>query len=167
MSNLTKLKDIVKNPSGLDSLANYMGEVPEDKWLCVLTRSRDSDCLTESNWRIALKMLGGESDSVRIDRFGHWACGWWESLSVLSGSAAHKIGEEIKEKIDRYPVLDEEDWSNLEADEASELWESFSTKDRIDWMRTNYGSMYFHSLSDLIGCARGKYFCGNAGELLG
>ena len=163
---LTKLSKIVKNPSGLDSLSNYMGEVPEDKWLCVMTRNRDSNCLTESNWRTAIKMLGGESESVRIDRFGHWACGWWESVSVLEGSDAQAIGEKISEKIDSYPVLDEEDFSNLEEEEAQEVWESFSTRERIDWMRENYRNMNFHSLSELIGCAKGKWFCGYASELL-
>ena len=164
--NLPKLSKIVENPSGFDSLSNYMGEVPEDKWLCVMTRNRDSDCLTESNWRTALKMLGGESDSVRIDRFGHWACGWWESMSVLDGSNANKMGIEIREKIDSYPVLDEEDYSTLEDEQAREVWESFTTKERIEWMRKNYRYMNFHSISDLIGCAKGKYFCGHASELL-
>jgi len=60
---LPLLRDIVKNPSGFDSLSNYMGEVPEADWLCLLTRNRDSDCLTESNWRTALKELGGEGES--------------------------------------------------------------------------------------------------------
>jgi len=51
-------------------------------------------------------------------------------------------------------------------EEAQEVWESFSTKERISWMRENRNQMNFHSLSDLIGCARGKWFCGYASELL-
>lgn len=167
MSNLTKLKDIVKNPSGFDSLANYMGEIPDFEWLCVMTRSRDSDCLTESNWRTALNMLGGESDNVRVDRFGHWACGWWESLSVKDGSPAHAIGEGIKDKIDSYPVLDEEDFCELENEKAQTLWESFRDKDRIEYIRKNRSQFEFSSFEDLLGCVRGKYFGGYASELLG
>ena len=58
---MQKLSDLIKNPSGLDSLDNYAGEIPEDKWHVVLTQSRDSDILTKSNWAVALEELGGES----------------------------------------------------------------------------------------------------------
>jgi len=163
---MKRLKDIVKNPSGLDSLSNYMGEVPESEWLCVMTRNRDSDCLTESNWRIAIKMLGGESDNVRIDRFGHWACGWWESLSVKDGSPAHSIGKDITQKIDSYPVLDEDDFCQLEEEQAQEIWESFNDSERIDYIRQNRSQFEFGSLGGLLGCARGKYFSGYASELI-
>jgi hypothetical protein len=163
---MRKLIEIVKNPSGLDSLSNYMGEVPEADWLCVMTRSRDSDCLTESNWRVALRMLGGESDNVRIDRFGHWACGWWESLSVKDGSSSHSIGQDITEQIDSYPILDEDDFSEIEQEQANEVWESFNDKERVEYIRDNRSQFEFRSLGDLLSCARGKYFCGYASELL-
>jgi len=96
MTNYLKpLKEIVSNPSGWDSLDNFAGEIPEPEWLFLLSRSRDSDELTESNWRCALKQLGGESENVSIDRFGHWACGWWESLSVREGSPEHEKAKVI------------------------------------------------------------------------
>lgn len=164
---MRKLIEIVRNPSGLDSLSNYMGEVPDSDWLCVMTRSRDSDCLTESNWRVAIKMLGGESENVRIDRFGHWACGWWESLSVKDGSSSHSIGQDITEQIDSYPILDEDDFSELEEERAQEVWESFNDSERVQYMRDNRSQFEFRSFGDLLSCARGEYFCGYANELLG
>ena len=48
------------NPSGYDSLANFLGEVPSKDLLVLMSRNRDSDLLTESNWEIALERLGGE-----------------------------------------------------------------------------------------------------------
>jgi len=167
MKTLTPLKEVVANPSGWDSFSNYAGEIPEADWLCVMTRNRDSDCLTESNWRTALKLLGGESESVQIDRFGHWACGWWESLSVKDGSVSVPIGEKIKTKLWSYPVLDEEDWSNLEMEEAGKVWKScFNNKERIKYIREHYSDMTFHSFADLLSSARGEFFAGNPSEIL-
>jgi hypothetical protein len=164
---LTPLRDVVKNPSGWDSLSNYLGEIPEPEWLCVLTRNRDSECLTESNWRCALKQLGGEGDNVTIDRFGHWACGWWEALSVKAGSPQHRIAQEITSALSDYPVLDEEDWSNLESEEADRVWQDcYRDSDRIEYIREHRNQFDFYNYAELLGCARGKYFCGYANELL-
>jgi hypothetical protein len=164
---LTPLRDVVKNPSGWDSLSNYLGEIPEPEWLCVLTRNRDSDCLTESNWSCALKQLGGEGDNVTIDRFGHWACGWWEALSVKAGSPQHRIAQEIKSSLSDYPVLDEDDFCNLEQEEAGRVWQDcYRDRDRIEYIREHRNQFDFYNYAELLGCARGKYFAGHAGELL-
>jgi hypothetical protein len=164
---LTPLRDVVKNPSGWDSYSNYLGQIPEPEWLCVLTRNRDSECLTESNWRCALERLGGEGDNVQIDRFGHWACGWWEALSVKAGSPQQRIAQEIKSSLSDYPVLDEEDWSNLESEEADRVWrDCYDYIDRIEYIREHRDQFHFRSFADLLGCARGKYFAGYASELL-
>ena len=66
MSELMLLSEVVCNPGGFDSLANYVGEVPDDGWLYVLSRTRDSDALEESNFRVALKRLGGEGENVEV-----------------------------------------------------------------------------------------------------
>lgn len=164
---LKPLREVVKNPSGFDSLANYLGEIPEPEWLCVLTRNRDSECLTESNWRCALEQLGGEGDNVQIDRFGHWACGWWEALSVKAGSPEHRIAQEITSSLSDYPVLDEEDYCNLEQEDADRVWrDCFRDKDRIRYIRDHRNQFDFHNFADLLGCARGNYFSGYANELL-
>ena len=98
------LHTIAANPSGLDSYSNYIGERPSNSLLVVLTRSRESDTLTESNWEVALERLGGESEDVEIHRFGHWACGWWEALTVRKGSEAEKEALEIESELESYPV---------------------------------------------------------------
>lgn len=164
---LTPLRDVVKNPSGWDSLSNYLGEIPEPEWLCVLTRNRDSDELTESNWRCALKQLGGESDNVTIDRFGHWACGWWEALSVKAGSPQHRIAQEIKSSLSDYPVLDEDDYTELQDETADRVWrDCYNDSDRIEYIREHRDWFTFHSFADLLANARGEYFSGYASELL-
>lgn len=113
---MKKLVNIVKNPSGFDSFSNYLGEIPEENLYCILTRNRDSDILSESNFQCALARLGGESEDVVIHRFGHWACGWWEALSVKMGTEAYKEAMKIAAELEGYPLLDDEDYSQRQYD---------------------------------------------------
>lgn len=165
---MNKLKDIVKNPSGWDSLSNFLGELPENDWLCLVIQNRDSDTLTESNFRSALKLLGGESKNVQVMRYGHWACGWWEALAVKENTPQAKIATEIDDKLQDYPVVDEEDWSELESETADKVWrDCYNTKERIEYMREHRTQFDFRSIQDAIACARGRYFLGYASELIG
>lgn len=164
---MNTLYETAANPSGLDSYANYIGETPSGELLVVLTRNRDSDCLTESNWECALEQLGGESETVEIHRFGHWACGWWEALCVKAGSEAEKIGAEIESALEAYPVLDDGHFSEKEQDEANEIWQScYNENERIEYIRENRSQFDFWSFSDLLQCVRGEFFSGYASELI-
>lgn len=164
---MKKLIEVVSNPSGFDSLNNYVGALPEEKLLVVLTRSRDSDVLTESNWECAVEKLGGESDEVEIHRFGHWACGWWEALCVVEGTTAHEIATQIESDLNHYPVLDDSDFSEREMNEANEVWKNcFNESDRIAYIRRFRNQFEFHNFSDLRAVVRGEYFNGYASELL-
>lgn len=164
---MKKLIDVVANPSGFDSLANYTGELPEEKLLVVMTRSRDSGLLTESNWDAALEMLGGESDAVEIHRFGHWACGWWEALCVVQGSQSEAIGQNIVDKIESYPVLDEYDFSERETEEANDTWlRCYNKRERLKYIRNNRSQFDFHDFKDLLAQVRGEYFGGYASGLI-
>lgn len=168
ISSLEKLSDLVANPSGLDSLANYAGSIPDPEWLVVLTRSRDSDILTESNFECALSELGGESETVNVFRFGHWACGWWEALAVQSGSEEEKIALKIKSELDDYPVLDEADFYGREQEEADSIWrDCYTPQERLKYIRENRNEFDFHDFKHLMGCVRGEYFLGYASELIG
>lgn len=87
-------------------------------WLVVYGQHRDSEQLVRSNFRSILKALGGESRSVAIERFGHWAVGWVESILVSPG-AKKKLerAQEVMEALRDYPVVDEEDYSQMQWDE--------------------------------------------------
>ena len=164
---MNTLYETAANPSGLDSYSNYLGETPSKGLLVVLTRNRDSDCLTESNWECALEQLGGESETVEIHRFGHWACGWWEALCVKAGSEAEKIGAEIESALEAYPVLNDEHFSEKEQDEANQIWQScYDEKERIEYIRENRSQFEFWGFSDLLQCVRGDFFGGYASELI-
>ena len=155
---MQKLSDLIKKPSGLDSLDNYMGDIPEDKWHVVLTQSRDSEILTQSNWAVALEELGGESEHVEIHRFGHWACGWWEALCVAKDSEAWETAKEIHDSLSDYPVLNDEHFSEMETEEANRIWsDCFDPKQRVELLRSEGGTENFHGFADLMQCVRGAF----------
>jgi hypothetical protein len=108
-----------------------------------LGQNRDSDALTRSNFRVALKRLGGETGEddngislVAVVRESHWACGWIEWIAIHeSNLAAIKLADEMQADIDNYPVLDESDWSDLEYTEAMDYWDSMSLSCKVDYCR--------------------------------
>ena len=106
-------------------------------WLvCPVIRTRDSGCLEESNWSAMLEVLGGESDTVEVHRFGHWANGWFEIILVdPSDLVSVNVATEAESTLMDYPVLDEEDWSDRESRLADETWERASIRDRWDYLR--------------------------------
>lgn len=111
-------------------------EFDRREYFVAIGRHRDSDTLTESNWRVLLKRLGGESETVLIIRDSHWAVGWVEAIYIHeSNTTALGIADEARAAMDDYPVLDESDWSQLEWDEAAKYWASIRPCDRIDWCR--------------------------------
>lgn len=163
---LTPLGEIVKRPSGWGSLDNYIGETEFDGALCLMTRSRDSDLLTESNWDCALELLGGESENVLIHRFGHWACGWWEALCVLPGTEAETVANEIRADLDAYPVLDDDDYQAREWKQADQNWaECYTDRGRIAYIRERRRDFEFRDFTDLMAQVRGRYFSGGTGEM--
>lgn len=110
---------------------NYAGADWPD-WFVFLGQHRDSDALTRSNFECGLARLGGESETVRVIRERHWAVGWIEWIGVHK-SAADKLdaAETMLKQIDAYPVLDEDDFSELEWKEAEQFWASLSIRERV------------------------------------
>lgn len=163
---MKQLLKVVESPSGWDSLANYAGDLPEPHWLCLLTRTRDSDELGESNFACALEQLGGESDDVQVFRYGHWACGWWEALCVREGTEKCETAQQMHDALQDYPVLDEDDFSRREQESADMVWRDFPAKERFEYVRTHRSQFEFHDFADMLNCMRGKYFSGYASELI-
>lgn len=130
------LQELIANPSALDSLANYMGDTdPAPGHVVVLTQNRDSDLLARSNWDAALGILG---DHAEIDRFGHWACGWYEAMHVDSNNPeALALAEDICDRLANYPVLDESAYSDLEHEEATDCWRCLPLEKRVELCTSN------------------------------
>lgn len=145
----------------------YMGK----SWPCYyvgLSRCRDSDCLTESNFEQCLEMLGGESETVHIVREGHWAVGWVEWIAVHKDNEdGVEILREIECSLSDYPVLNDEHFYQLEQKEADLVWkECYSQTERISYIRRNRSQFDFYSFSEILAVVRGEYFIGYASELI-
>jgi len=121
-------------------------------WYAIISQNRDSGCLERSNYRTVLERLrkynselqaenidsrNAEYDSVGDDtvtdtRQGHWAVGWVEVIFVHSSNAAAvTIAQDILDALEDYPVVDDEDFSNLEYEEMSKYWSHCGMRQRI------------------------------------
>lgn len=113
-------------------LSNYSGESWPD-WYVFLWQNRDSDALERSNFRSALRKLGGRSETVYDVREGHWAVGWVEWIGIhIHDIAAYQEALSIVDRMEGYPVVDEDDWSALEYEEKCTYWEHASIGDRVE-----------------------------------
>ena len=80
-----------------------------------LSRTRDGDLLEESNFHVGLSRLGGESETVRVIRERHWACGWIEWIKIdASDIGAISKAQEMIDDLSDYPCLCEDDLSERE-----------------------------------------------------
>jgi hypothetical protein len=124
---------------------SYGGFNPVGDYL-ILSRHRDSDLVSESNWAVACKLLGAEDhDSGEFDsrppvytfRAGHWAVGWVEYLLVRPDApdATLKEAGEIVCSLAEYPVLSDEDLSEREFKSACAAWEGSSVADRVNYLQ--------------------------------
>jgi len=117
--------DTYKNwrPTAYDRGGAFLRE--RQAWLVVPTiHTRDSDTLEESNFATALALLGGESKTVEVHRFGHWGPGWCEIILVAHGSPQAEVAKNIERQLEQYPVLDDDDYGNREYEEYLETAES-------------------------------------------
>ena len=102
---------------------NYFGETYYDYYV-LLSRHRDSGLVEESNFQSALKMLNGESDTVKVIRAKHWLCGWVEMILIHeSDKESIDKGNEIEKALENYPILDEDDFFARESEKREELIE--------------------------------------------
>ena len=116
-----------------------------DGWLVFLCRNRDSDLLTNHNFETALAALRAlntdlpegahkyADSSVCAVRESHWAVGWVEWIAIHpSNVAAVAMANEIAGKLDAYPVLDEDRFSERETASAYESWDRWSVIDMLE-----------------------------------
>lgn len=135
---------------------SYWGERAD--WLVVSGQSRDSNVLEQSNFRSMLRELGGESDTVAVEREDHWAVGWVEHLLVLPGTPEAEKAEELRACLEDYPILDESDHSELEDEECTETWTNcFRPRERLEYIRS-HGHCEHPDIAPLLRAVRGDWY---------
>jgi len=153
--------------------ANYVGAVWPNYYGSGFGRSRDSDDLEESNFAVVQRELAKlpawkGDDSRMVIRESHWAVGWVEWIAIhQDDEAALRLCDDLRHKANDYPPLDENDWSEREQESANTVWrDCFTQEGRSKYVREHRRQFEFHGLRDAIGCLRGDYFAGHAGEFL-
>ena len=93
-------------------------------WAFTFSVHRDSDRLSRSNWEVISEdMLKKHPATVEITHCGHWAVGWIDHLTVKmidKNGRITRAGIDVLdwlERLDGYPVADEDHFSRLEFDE--------------------------------------------------
>lgn len=110
-----------------------------DEWIIApVTHHRDSDLLTESNWKAQLDAIGGEGNSREILRFNHFAVGWIEILIVNPRSRYAAIAEDLAERLESYPILNEEEFSAREYDCYLESWNDYGADEFISKLESDF-----------------------------
>ncbi len=104
-----------------------------------------------------------------VERSSHWAVGWVETLLVHSSADPRLLAlcDDTLAKLDGYPVLDENDYSELETEQANTVWrDCYSVSERAKYIRAHKSQFEFRDFADMLGCVRGNYFAGYASELI-
>lgn len=118
-------------PSGYDPQGAFLPD-RQDWIVAPISRTRDTaDALTIANWKAQLTLLGGESETVELHRFGHWACGWFE-IVLVHPSRSDDI-DDLVGGLNADGVLDEKLLWEVEDAQESEAWNSWG-KDEF-WKR--------------------------------
>ena len=95
--------------------SNYMGEDLSDYYV-ILGQHRDSEYVSQSNFRVALKRLGGENEPyVIVAHFSNWLVGWSENILVRKDASKEILdeAERIVNELDEYSILDENDYDEI------------------------------------------------------
>jgi hypothetical protein len=103
---------------------HYIGAEWHEYYAAKIGRHRDSDSLEESNWFSQLESVGGESDdeTVVVVRENHFLVGWVEWLAIHKNAVnALRKADEVAERYEDYPVLDEDDWSQRQVERGEDL----------------------------------------------
>jgi hypothetical protein len=135
---------------------DYFGAEWPEYFSAGVGRSRDSDCLEESNFHAMLRAIGGESATVKVVRESHWAVGWVERIAIHeSDEAALRTADGLRQALDDYPILDENDHSEREEAECDQVWNScYPWRERLRYLRTHGHTADF---GQLMAAVRGDW----------
>lgn len=133
-----------KCPSSGFIMWNHEDLICREASYVVLGKHRDSDILTETNFTVALERLqaletklGGSNDEipwVRVERDSSDLVGWIEHIYIADDAPEELLdyAEDMLRKLDGYPVLDEDRWSQAENDAIYDYWKNASDREKID-----------------------------------
>ena len=116
----------------------YIGPRYDDYYI-IAGHSRDSRILEESNYTSIKEFLEKNKINFIEVSFNHWAVGWIEELMIQEDDIKdiEFINDEILDKLEDYPVFDEEDFYKREYEEATEIKEDMIKDMRNKFQNSN------------------------------
>lgn len=119
---------------------SYSGARWDGYLVAPCTQNRDSSTLEESNFAAQWAALAGtvaelpdseEYSPIRV-RESHFLCGWVEWVAVHPSNAeAVRVAERLAKRLENYPVLSEDDFSNREWVEYVKAWVIYGARDFV------------------------------------
>lgn len=154
------------NPIGSRNGLIYHGE--REGWLVAYSQHYDADYVTRSNFRVMARAFGLEAgdpydgpnadgEDAAIESYGG-AFGKGQWLLVRPGSACEAQAAEMLERIEDYPILDDEDASQIEMQDALDAAESFIS-DRYRLSELPYAAIARAFVSHFMRHGTGEYPC--------
>lgn len=101
---------------------NYIGK-DYSEYYVLYAHHRDSNILDESNYQALRKIFIELSGVIEVTSH-HWGVGWVEFIGIHQDEKdTIELGNDYLDRIDDYPVLDDEDLSNREFELAENMAE--------------------------------------------
>lgn len=93
----------------------YVGKLLDPGWKVSIMHSCMDGVLQECNFKVFLERLGGESDTVKIERVGFSGDGWYEfvAINTTNTEAIDRAATMLSALLD-YPILDEARFTEAE-----------------------------------------------------
>lgn len=146
-------------PTPFDTKGLCSGDIPADWRVLPTSQTRDSECLSRSNFDTVLELLASvNEDSWRVDRFGHWGPGWFEVILISpADEQALEIAGNIVARLENYPSLDDDKLSEMELDEARESWRNwYPPEERADLIREHSREAHWRTFAGLRAALKGE-----------
>ena len=104
----------------------------------VYLKNRDSGPLEESNYAVVLNELAGLAGWEYFSA-GHWGVGYVDGFAVIYNSPAWAKIIELLDRMNDYPILDEDDFNQREFGNYRETVESYYMRDCTKKIAENFG----------------------------
>ena len=116
----------------------YIGPRYDDYYI-ITGHSRDSKILEESNYQTIKEYLSKNLINFIEVSFNHWAVGWIETLMIQEDDiqGIEFINDNILDRLEDYPIFDEEDFYKREYEEATEIKEDMIKDMRNKFQNSN------------------------------
>ena len=98
-----------------DPGTHYIGRLLDPGWKVSIMHSCMDGILEECNFKVFLERLGGESETVKIERVGFSGDGWYEFVAInTSDTQAIDKAAEMLSALRDHPILDEARFTEAE-----------------------------------------------------